>query len=55
MDADGAHKNAVLFGDTKDLQSSPGEHRPQYRRLLLFYDVFIVLIYIYIYILSIIF
>ena len=51
LDVDGAHKNTVLFGDTKDLQSSPGEHRPQYRQLLLFYDVFIVLIYIiYIYI-----
>ena len=25
-DVDGAHKNAVLFGDTKVLQSSPGEH-----------------------------
>ena len=25
LDVDGAHKNAVLFGDTKVLQSSPGE------------------------------
>ena len=25
FDADGAHENAVLFGNTKVLQSSPGE------------------------------
>ena len=39
--ADGAHKNAALFGDTKVLQSSPGE-RPR----TVFNDVFILLIYI---------
>ena len=49
--ADGAHKNAVLFGDTKVLQSSPGEHPTSARRLSVFNDKFIVLIYvIYIYI-----
>ena len=41
LDADGAHKNAALFGDTKVLQSSPGE-RPR----TVFNDVFILLIYI---------
>ena len=51
LDADGAHKNAALFGDTKVLQSSPESTRPQSRRLTVFNDIFIVLIYvIYIYI-----
>ena len=26
LDVDGVHKNIVLFGETKVLQSSPGEH-----------------------------
>ena len=54
FDADGARKNAVLFGDTKVLQSSPESTRPQSRRLTVFNDVFILLIYI-LYIVSIIF
>ena len=54
LDADGAHKNAALFGNTKVLQSSPESTRPQSRRLTVFNDVFILLIYI-LYIVSIIF
>ena len=54
LDVDGAHKNAVLFGDTKVLQSSPESTCPQSRRLSVSNDVFIVLIYI-LYILTIIF
>ena len=45
FDADGAPKNEALNGDTKVLQSSPESTRPQSRRLSVFYDVFIVLIY----------
>ena len=53
---DGAHKNVVLFGETKVLQSSPGEHPTSARRLSVFNDIFIVLIYVIdIYIYSIIF
>ena len=56
LDVDGAHKNVVLFGETKVLQSSPGEHPTSAHRLSVFNDTFIVLIYvIYIYIYSIIF
>ena len=47
FDADGAHKNAVLFGDTKVLQSSPESTRPQSRRLTVLNDVFIVLIFFF--------
>ena len=51
LDVDGAHKNVVLFGETKVLQSSPGEHPTSARRLPVFNDIFIVLIYVlYIYI-----
>ena len=52
--ADGAPKNEALIGDTKVLQSSPESTRPQSRRLTVFNDVFILLIYI-LYIVSIIF
>ena len=56
LDVDGAHKNVVLFGETKVLQSSPGEHPTSARRLSVFNDIFIVLIYVIdIYIYSIIF
>ena len=54
FDADGARSVAVLFGDTKVLQSSPGEHPSSSRLFSVFNDVFIVLIYI-IYVFSIIF
>ena len=54
FDADGAPKNEALNGDTKVLQSSPESTRPQSRRLTVFNDVFILLIYI-LYIVSIIF
>ena len=54
FDADGAPKNDALIGDTKVLQSSPESTRPQSRRLTVFNDVFILLIYI-LYIVSIIF
>ena len=51
LDVNGAHKNVVLFGETKVLQSSPGEHPTSARRLPVFNDIFIVLIYVlYIYI-----
>ena len=54
FDADGAHKNAALFDDTKVLQSSPESTCPQSGWLSISNDVFIVLIYI-LYILTIIF
>ena len=51
LSVDGAHQVGVLFGNTKVLQSSPESTRPQSRRLTVFNDIFIVLIYvIYIYI-----
>ena len=52
--ADGAPKNEALIGDTKVLQSSPESTRPLSRRLTVFNDVLIVLIYI-LYIFSVIF
>ena len=54
FDADGARSVAVLFGDTKVLQSSPGEHLTSVSSAPVFNDIFVVLIYV-IYIYSIIF
>ena len=56
-DVDGAHKNAVLFGDTKVLQSSPGEYPSSVSSSLRLQrcNILIIFIYIYIYNISIIF
>ena len=49
FDADGARKNAVLFGDTKVLQSSPGEHPTSVSSHLQLYIYCINVCYIYIF------